>query len=121
MLIALWILNAILALAFLAAGSMKLARPKEALVSSGMGYAEDFSGTQLKLIGLVEVLGAIGLILPLLLSILPILTPLAAVGLAITMLVATVVHIRRKEAPVPTLALAAASIVSAVLGFAVIL
>ncbi len=43
MTIALWIINILLAVAFLGAGSMKLARSKEALVAAGMGYAEDFS------------------------------------------------------------------------------
>ena len=121
MLIALWILNGLLALVFLGAGLMKLARPKAALASSGMAWVEDFSGTQVKLIGLVEVLGALGLILPLLLDIAPILTPLAAVGLAVTMIVATTVHARRKESVMPTVVLAALAIVSAVLGFLVVL
>ena len=117
MLIALWILNGLLALAFLGAGLMKLARPKAALASSGMAYVEDFSATQVKLIGLVEVLGALGLILPLLLNIAPVLTPIAAVGLALVMIAATVVHLRRKESPVPTVVLAVLAIASAVLGF----
>jgi uncharacterized membrane protein YphA (DoxX/SURF4 family) len=117
MLIAFWILNGLLALVFLGAGLMKLSRPQAALASSGMGYVEDFSGTQIKLIGLVEVLGAIGLILPFLLDVAPVLTPLAAVGLAITMIVATTVHVGRKESPLPTVVLAVLAIVSAVLGF----
>jgi uncharacterized membrane protein YphA (DoxX/SURF4 family) len=118
MLIALWILNGLLALVFLGAGLSKLARPKAALAASGMGYVEDFTDTQVKLIGLVEVVGAIGLILPFLLGIAPVLTPIAAVGLAVTMIVATTVHARRKESLVPTLVLAALAIASAVLGFA---
>ncbi|MDD7945342.1 DoxX family protein [Microbacterium sp. NE2HP2] len=121
MFIALWILNGLLALVFVAAGLMKLARPKAALASSGMAYVEDFSATQVKLIGLVEVIGAVGLILPLLLNIAPVLTPLAAVGLAVTMLVATAVHARRKESVLPTIVLAVLAIVSAILGFLVVL
>lgn len=62
-----------------------------------MKWTEDFSAGTLKFIGAVEVLGAIGLILPALLDIAPILVPLAAVGLAITMAGAIVVHVRRKE------------------------
>jgi uncharacterized membrane protein YphA (DoxX/SURF4 family) len=118
MLIALWILNGLLALVFLGAGLSKLARPKAALAASGMGYVEDFTDTQVKLIGLVEVVGAIGLILPFLLGIAPVLTPIAAVGLAVTMIVATTVHARRKESLVPTLVLAALAIAAAILGFA---
>jgi uncharacterized membrane protein YphA (DoxX/SURF4 family) len=121
MLIALWILNGLLALVFLGAGLMKLARPKAALASSGMAYVEDFSATQVKLIGLVEVIGAVGLILPLLLDVAPVLTPIAAVGLVVTMIVATAVHARRKENVVPTIVLAVLAIVSAVLGFLVVL
>ena len=59
-----WILQIVLALAFLAAGGMKLARPRPALVGAGMGWAEDFSDSAVKGIGAVEVLGALGLILP---------------------------------------------------------
>jgi hypothetical protein len=121
MIIALWILNALLALVFLGAGLMKLARPKPALASSGMAYVEDFSANQVKLIGLVEVIGAAGLILPILLGIAPVLTPIAAVGLAIVMIVGTLVHVRRHEPPVPTVVLAVLSIGSAILGLLVVL
>ncbi len=120
MLIALWILNGLLALVFLGAGLMKLARPRAALAGSGMGYVEDFTDPQVKLIGVAEVLGAAGLILPFLLGIAPVLTPIAAVALAITMIVATTVHLRRKESPVPTLVLAALAIASAILAFVVL-
>jgi hypothetical protein len=121
MTIALWIINILLALAFLAAGGMKLARPKTALVASGMGWAEDFSAGAIKAIGAVEVLGAVGLVAPLATGILPILTPVAATGLAVVMIGGAVVHLRRQEPPVPTLVLAALSIASAVLGFLVVL
>jgi hypothetical protein len=51
------------------------------------------------LIGLAEILGAIGLVVPAAVHIAPILVPLAAVGLALVMAGAAVVHARRKEAP----------------------
>ena len=95
--ITLRIIAGLLAAAFAAAGLMKLAQPKAKLAESGMAWTEDFSEGQVKLIGLVEVLGAIGLILPAALDIAPILTPLAAAGLALTMVGATVVHARRGE------------------------
>jgi len=113
-----WILQIVLAVAFLGAGGMKLARPKPALVSAGMGYAEDYTDTNIKLIGAIEVIGAIGLILPWLTGIAPILTPIAAVGLALVMAGAVVVHVRRKEAFVPPLVLGVLSLVVAVLRFA---
>lgn len=95
--IALWVVAGLLALAFLGAGGMKLSQPKEKLQASGMGWTEDFSVTGVKLIGTAEVLGAIGLILPPLVNIAPVLAPIAAVGLLVTMIGAAVVHVRRGE------------------------
>ncbi len=97
--IVLWIIAAVLAVAFLGAGVMKLAQPKEKLAASGMGWTDDYSATNIKLIGAVEILAAIGLILPALLDIAPILVPLAATGLVIIMIGAVIVHARRKENP----------------------
>jgi uncharacterized membrane protein YphA (DoxX/SURF4 family) len=95
--IALWVVAGLLALAFVGAGAMKLSQPKEKLQASGMGWTEDFSATGVKLIGTAEVLGAIGLILPPLVNIAPVLAPIAAVGLAVTMVGAAIVHVRRGE------------------------
>lgn len=64
-------------------------------------------------------LGAIGLILPPLLNIAPVLAPIASTGLLIIMIGAVVVHIRRKESFVPALALGVLSLASAVIGFVV--
>jgi uncharacterized membrane protein YphA (DoxX/SURF4 family) len=120
MTIALWIINALLALVFLLAGVMKLARPKDVLATMGLKWVEDFSAGTVKLIAGLEVLGALGLILPLLTGILPILTPVAAVGLAVVMVGAVVVHARRRENPAAQVVLAALLIVSAILGFVVV-
>jgi len=95
--ITLWIIAGFLAAAFLAAGAMKLARPKAKLGESGMAWTEDFTDGQVKAIGVVEVLGALGLVLPAALDIAPILTPIAAAGLAVSQLLAAVVHVRRGE------------------------
>jgi hypothetical protein len=84
--IALWIVQGLLAVIFLVAGSMKLILPIEAL--SG---PVALPGPFLRFIGVAEVLGAIGLILPWLLRIRPGLTPLAAAGLVVVMAGATVV------------------------------
>lgn len=121
MIIALWIINALLALAFLGAGSMKLFRPQSALHAAGMTWTDDFSAPAVKLIGAAEIVGAFGLILPLLTGIAPVLTPIASTALAVVMLGAVVVHIRRKENPAPALVLAVVSAVSAVLGYLVVL
>ena len=92
----LWIVQAFLALAFLLAGLMKISQPK-AKLAARMGWVEDFSQNQIRLIGLLEILGALGLVLPLLLQVLPVLTPLAALGLILTMIGAIWTHIRRHE------------------------
>jgi len=95
--ITLWIIAGLLAAAFAAAGSMKLSQPKPKLAASGMPWTEDFSDGQVKGIGALEVLGAIGLILPAALGVATFLTPLAAAGLALTMAGAAVAHLRRGE------------------------
>ncbi|WP_214366536.1 DoxX family protein [Pseudonocardia sp. H11422] len=94
-----WLLQIALAVAFLGAGAMKLARPRKALADSGMGYVEDFSDGAVKAIGALEVLAAIGIVLPWATGIAPALTPLAALGLVVIMIGAAVVHARRKEYP----------------------
>lgn len=94
--IALWIVAGLLAVAFLGAGIMKAVRPKEAL-RANMGWVDDFSPGMVKTVGVLEILAAIGLILPALLDIAPILVPLAALGLVLMMIGAFVVHLRRKE------------------------
>jgi len=97
--VVLWIIAALLAVAFLGAGAMKLLRTKEQLKASGMGWTDDWSPGAIRAIGGLEVLAAIGLILPPALDIAPILAPLAATGLAVIMVGAIVVHSRRKETP----------------------
>lgn len=94
--IALWIVQGLLALAFLMAGGMKLLQPK-AKMAEKMAWVEDFSDIQIKGIGAVEVLGAIGLIVPPLTGIAPVLAPLAALGLVLTMAGAAITHYRRGE------------------------
>lgn len=95
--ITLWIIAGVLAALFVAAGLMKATQPKQKLAEN-MGWVDDYSPGAVKLIGVVEVLGGVGLILPAAVGVAEILTPLAATGLAITMALAIVVHLRRKEA-----------------------
>ena len=96
MTIALWIVAIVLALAFAAAGTVKLTQPKEKLKQQ-MSWVEDVSPNTIRLIGATEVLGALGLILPAVTGIATVLVPLAAAGLAVVMVLATVVHLRRGE------------------------
>ncbi|MGE3447443.1 MAG: DoxX family protein [Microbacteriaceae bacterium] len=110
--IALWVVAGLLAAAFLAAGLMKITTPKAKLVER-LPWAADYSDGAVKGIGIVEVLGAIGLILPGITGIAPILVPIAAVGLAIVMVLAAVMHLRRGDgvaAVVPNIVLFALAV-----------
>ena len=95
--IGLWVVQALLAAFYAMAGSMKLSQPIEALVASGMSYAGDFPELLTRFIGTMELLGAIGIILPAATRILPGLTPLAAVGFSVIQVLAMGVHISRGE------------------------
>lgn len=96
--IALWIIQILLALAFLMAGTLKATQPIDRL-SARMKWVNSLRPPQtVRLIGILEVLGAIGLILPAVTGILPWLTPVAAIGLVLTMIGAMILHTRRGEA-----------------------
>jgi hypothetical protein len=74
--VALWIVQGLLALVYLAAGGLKAVRPREQLVASGnFDWMKDSSDAGVKAVGLVEILGALGVILPWLTGIASILTP----------------------------------------------
>jgi len=77
--IAVWIVSGMLAAAYLFAGTNKATRPKDKLVDS-LPWAEDFRPETIKFIGIMEILGALGLILPWMTGIAPVLNPLAATG-----------------------------------------
>lgn len=94
--VVLWIIQGLLALAFLAAGSMKAARPIPELAKT-MSWAGQIPAPFVRLIGIAEILGAVGLILPAAFHIQSWLTIAASVGLAIVMVSAIVFHLSRKE------------------------
>ncbi len=96
MTIATWIVSGLLAAAYLLTGVMKLTRPVSAL-GEMMPYTKDLPVWMTRTIGALEVLGAIGLIVPWLTGIAPILTPIAAVALALLQVVALIFHVVRKE------------------------
>lgn len=91
--ILLWIIQALLAVLFLFAGGMKLVVPAEALQAQAPPDAIRFSDFFLKFIGVCEVLGALGLVLPGMTRTRKGLTSLAALGLTILMIGAVVVSI----------------------------
>ena len=90
--IVLWVVQILLAVGFLMAGGMKLMTPHDALAAQ-MAWVNHFPAFAPKLIGLLEVLGGIGLILPALLRVKPELTPLAAACLALLMVGAFITHL----------------------------
>ncbi len=95
---ALWIVQWVLAVAFLISGLGKLLTPTDRLRNSKqLKWIEDTGVEKARIAGGAEVLASLGLILPGLTGIAPILTPLAAIGLAIVMLLAARLHTRRNE------------------------
>lgn len=117
--IALWVIAGLLALMFLMAGTMKLRTPIEEMHEK-MAWTRSTPTAAIRALGTAEILGAIGLILPAAVNIAPILTPIAASGLAIVALGAAVVHLRAgegmKAASIPLL-LGVLSVLVAVLRF----
>ena len=95
--IVLWTAASVLALGFAASGAVKLVRTREQVVDAGFGWAESFSRGAVKRIGVAEVAGAVGLVVPPASGIASILSPIAATCLALLMVGAVVVHIRREE------------------------
>lgn len=94
----LWVVTGLLAAVFLFAGANKVFIPREKLAGApGGGWVMDFSPGALRTIGTLEILGVLGLILPALLDVAPVLVPVAAVGLASVMAGAVVMRIRRHE------------------------
>ena len=92
-----WIGQGLLGAAFGIAGLTKLTQSKEKLAASGQAWVEDFDERHVKGIGAVELLAAIGVILPAAMDIAPVLTALAASGLVLLMLGAGATHLRRGE------------------------
>jgi uncharacterized membrane protein YphA (DoxX/SURF4 family) len=93
---ALWIVQIALALMFVVAGVQKSMQPKERLVEK-LPWTKDFSPSTIRFIGITELLAAVGLVLPAATGIVPILTPLAASGVVVIMILAILTHRRRGE------------------------
>lgn len=86
-----WVVQVLLAVAFLVSGTMKVSQPREKLATN-MAWVEDYSDNTVKTIGVFELLAGIGLILPAVTGVATVLVPLAAVGLALLMLLAARHH-----------------------------
>ncbi|WP_428965360.1 DoxX family protein [Micromonospora fluostatini] len=102
MTILLWVLQIGLAAILLGAGLTKVSQPTEKL-RDRMSWVDGVPPGQVTALGAVEVLGAVGLVLPAATGIAPVFTPLAAVGAAVVMLGAVVIHVRAREYPAAAL------------------
>lgn len=94
--IAVWIVSGILALMYVLAGAQKAFLPAEK-IAKNFPWSETVGLRATRVIGVLELLGAVGLIVPVLTGILPILTPIAAIGLVLVQAAALVLHVRRNE------------------------
>jgi putative oxidoreductase len=94
--VALWIVQLLLAVAFGMAGVMKSTQPI-ANLAAAMGWPGDVPAALVRFIGVSELAGAIGLVLPTATRIRPLLTPLAALGLVVVMVLAMMFHVSRGE------------------------
>jgi hypothetical protein len=93
--LALWIIAGLLAAAFAIGGVAKLAVPKDKIAAlPGGAWVDDFSPGAVKALGVIDLLAAVGLILPAALDIAAVLVPLAAVGVVLLMVGAVVVRLR---------------------------
>lgn len=95
--IGLWVVQIALAAFYAMVGFMKVSQDIAALVASGMTYAGDYPELLTRFIGTMELLGAVGIIVPAATRILPGLTPLAALGFCTIQVLAMGVHISRAE------------------------
>ncbi|WP_433685069.1 DoxX family protein [Nocardia sp. CA-119907] len=95
--IALWIGQILLAIVFTASGIAKSTQSKEKLVASGQTGVAVFPKPVVRLTAYSELLGAVGIIVPWWTGIVPVLTPLAAVGFAVVMIGAITSHVRLRE------------------------
>jgi putative oxidoreductase len=94
--VGLWVAQGLLGVMFLAVGAMKATQPIAALADM-LGWPAAVPAALVRVIGVAEILGALGLILPAATRIKPMLTPLAGIGLATAMLLAMMFHISRGE------------------------
>ncbi|MER7805096.1 DoxX family protein [Streptomyces parvulus] len=94
----LWVVQILLALVMLVAGGSKLAQSREKLAET-MKWVNSFTPGQIRGIGMLEVLAALGLLLPAATGIAPVWTPIAAIGVALLMIGAAITHARARELP----------------------
>ncbi len=94
--VALWMAQVMLAVVFAVAGTLHLIKPMAELAQT-MGWTASVPEALVRFLGVIELAGAVGLVLPSLTRIVPALTGAAAAGLAYVMSVASLVHLARGE------------------------
>ncbi|MDP9013614.1 MAG: DoxX family protein [Pseudomonadota bacterium] len=95
--LALWIAQGFLCVMFLFGGVMKLAKSPEGLAKMGWLWAQSIPRRFILFIGIMEIAGSVGIVVPPLVGILPVLVPLSALGFILVQVSAIVLHARRKE------------------------
>lgn len=103
--LAIWIVQGLLAFAFIGAGAVKLFAYEKYKTQSEKNGRTGVTRGLTTFIGIAEIAGALGIVLPMATNTAPWLTPWAAVGLATIMLLAIVFHLRRRESPAPAVVL----------------
>jgi uncharacterized membrane protein YphA (DoxX/SURF4 family) len=98
-----WILKGVIALVFMFTGISKIFLPKDKLLEKGMKGLINLDEKQIKLAGLLEFLGAVGLILPTLLNTYPVLSAISALCLSLTMIVAGWINYKLKLSIIPNI------------------
>jgi DoxX-like family len=120
MLIAVWIVSGLLALAYLFSAGAKILLSHDKIVESA-SWATGWAPGRVKALGVIEILGAVGMIVPPLVGIVPVLAPIAAVGLVLYQVAAIIVHLRHHDDPkglLPNFLLLLAALFVAVVRFA---
>lgn len=103
MTIAIWILKGLIAALFAFVGTNKMLMHKSKLLDRGMKGLFNLDEKQIKIVGILEVLGVIGLILPSILNYYPILSAFSALCLSLTMIVAGVINYKLKLSIIPNI------------------
>jgi uncharacterized membrane protein YphA (DoxX/SURF4 family) len=114
--IILWVIQGLLAISFLISGAFKLFMKREDVIKK-ISVLETYKNNGIRTIGLLEILGAVALILPKYLDILPVLTPIAAVCLGIIMILAIPKHMNKNEPIAPNVVLLVMCVVVAVMTY----
>ena len=98
-----WVLKGVITLVFTFTGINKIFLPKDKLLDKGMKGLKYIDDKQIKVVGLLEVLGAVGLIFPTLLNTFPVLSAISALCLSWTMIVAGWMNNKLKLSIIPNI------------------